>query len=205
VHVDHQIGIGSEIARLKVSIACVAAGTGTTLAGRASTPEDEEPDSPSAEQRELRRQLAALRAGVAAAEGRSEDLFEVRAELATLLCFARTLQADAERWRSRIEQRQTELAQRAADAQRERLRLVAEHEKLVRHRADLESEIARAAARIAPRECGDWRRTVPVITLAEGLTVCSIAVSCPGRGLRSGKRWLVTPNAAHDGVVIRPQ
>jgi chromosome segregation ATPase len=205
VRVDDEVVVGSEIARLKISIARVAARTGITLAGRPSTSGDEYQSSPVAEQKELRRQLAALRTRVAGAQERSEDLYELRAELATLLCFAKTLQDDAERWRSTIDERLREVERKATAARMERERLVAEHEKLVRHRDALESQIVQTAARIAERDRGEWRRTLPVFTLGEGVTVCSISVFRPRKWLRAGKSWLVTLDDAHDRVVVRSE
>ena len=73
---------------------------------------------------ELRRQLGALRASVAQAQARSEgDATLLRAELATLLSFAKTLAADSITWRADFAAGLRELERReaAARAQRERL------------------------------------------------------------------------------------
>jgi len=203
VGVEPQTVVVMEIARLRVFIERAAAVTEITLAGRLSASEDDDRGSPLAEQRELRRQLAALRERVAVAEGRTEDLRELRAELATLLYFANTLQADADSWRSTLEGRVKELERQRIAARRERERLAAAREQLVRRRDILQLEIVQTAERIAQRDCGECRRTVPVFTLGEGLTVCSVSVFCPRKGLRFGKHWLVTLNDARDDVVVR--
>ena len=85
----------------------------------------------------------------------------------------------------------------------ERERLVAERETLARRRDGLQLSIVQTAARMVQRDGGEWRRTLPVFTLDEGLTVCSVAVSCPRRGLRFPKQWLVTLNRTRDDVTIR--
>lgn len=204
--VEAQTVVFLEIARLRVSIDRAAAVTEITLAGRPSTYEDEDDDPGSlvAEQKELRRQLAALRERVAVAEDRNEDLRALRAELATLLFFANTLQADADRWCSTLEERLKELERQRIAARSERERLAAERQKLVRHRDALQLEIVQTAARMAERNRGECRRTVPVFTLGESLTLCSVSVFCPRKGLRFGKHWLVTLNGARNEVVVRP-
>lgn len=206
--VEAQTVVFLEIARLRVSIDRAAAVTEITLAGRPSTYEDEDedddPGSLVAEQKELRRQLAALRERVAVAEDRNEDLRALRAELATLLFFANTLQADADRWCSTLEERLKELERQRIAARSERERLAAERQKLVRHRDALQLEIVQTAARMAERNRGECRRTVPVFTLGESLTLCSVSVFCPRKGLRFGKHWLVTLNGARNEVVVRP-
>jgi hypothetical protein len=194
-----------EIARLRILIDRAAAGTEITLAAGPSASEDGDPGSPGAEQQELRRQLAALRERVAAAEGRNEDLRELRAELATLLYFADTLRADADGWRSTLEERLRELRRQRIAARAERERLAAERERLARRRDVLQFEIVQTAERLAKQDCGECRRTVPVFTLGEGLAVCSVSVFCPRKRLRFGKHWLVTLNGARDDVVIRRQ
>lgn len=203
--VEPQTVVVSEIARLRVSIDRAAAVTETALTGRLSPSEDDDPGSPAAERQELRRQLAALRDRVAVAEARNEDVRDLRAELATLLFFANTLQADAERWRATLEARLNELQRQRTAARKERERLAAERGKLVRRRDVLQLEIVQTAARMAQRDCGECRRTVPVLMLGEGLTVCSVSVFCPRKGLRVGKHWLVTLNRTRDDVVVRLQ
>jgi len=205
VGVEPQTVVVSEIVRLRVSIDRVAAATESTLAARPGAPEDDDPGSPVAEKKELRRQLAALRERVALAEDEHEDPRALRAELATLLFFAKTLQADADGWRSTLEGRVKELERQRIAARRERERLAAEREKLVRRRDALQLEIVQTAARMAQRDCGECRRTVPVFTLGEGLTVCSVSVFRPRKGVRFGKHWLVTLNRVRDDVVVRPQ
>jgi hypothetical protein len=50
---------------------------------------------------------------------------------------------------------------------------------------------------------GECRRTLPVITLGEGLTVCSVSVSFPRRGLRLAGQRLVTLSRSHNLLVLR--
>ena len=86
-----------------------------TLVGRPGAAERHDPGSRLVERKELCRQLAALRERVAVAEQGNEDPVALRAELATFLFFAKTLQADADDWRSTLEGRIKELElQRAA-------------------------------------------------------------------------------------------
>jgi hypothetical protein len=197
VGVSPQSDIVAENGRLKASIDRAASATEVMLAG------GEEPGAPAAEQAELSRQLGALRNRVAAAERANEDPRALRAELATLLSFARTLQADADKWRSSVEQRSRSLERRRAAARRDRERLAAEREKLVQRRDGLQWTIIQTAARMVQRDGGEWRRTLPVFALGEGLTVCSVAVSCPRKGLHLPKQWLVTLNGSRDDVTIR--
>jgi hypothetical protein len=56
---------------------------------------------------------------------------------------------------------------------------------------------------MAQRDGGECRRTLPVFAFGPGLTVCSVAVSCPRKGFRFPKQWLVTLNGSRDGVMIR--
>jgi hypothetical protein len=141
---------------------------------------------------------------VALAEERNIDPWGVRAELATLLFFARTLRDDADNWRSALAEQVKELERQRIAACRERERLTAEHEKLVERRDTLQSTIVQTAARMATQYHGECRRTVPVITLGDGLSVCSVSVSWPRRGLRLAKQWLVTLNSSHD-VLLRSE
>ena len=203
MRVEPQTALASEIARLKISIDRAAAASEITLAIRLSAADDHDSGSPEAEQKELRRQLAALRERVTSAEHTNEDLQALHAELATLLVFARMLQADAHSWRSTLEERMKKLEQQRAAARREREKLAAEREKLLRRRDALQLEIVQTAARMAQRDCGDCRRTVPVFTLDEGLTVSSVSVFSSRRRFRFARHWLVTLNAARDDVVVR--
>jgi hypothetical protein len=198
---DPQTNLDCEIARLEASIDRWAAATEITLAGHRPACLDEAPRSP--EHNELCRQLAALRERVALAKHRNEGPRVLRAELATLLFFARTLQSDADSWRSALEDQIEELERQRTVAHREQERLASEREKLVRRRDALQSTILQTAARMAQQNRGESRRTVPVFTLGEGLTVCSVSVSCPGRWYRFGERWLVTLNRSHDVLVRR--
>jgi hypothetical protein len=200
---DAQPDLVSEIARLGVSIDRAAAAAETTLAGHRSACADGGPRSPLGEHNELCRQLAALRERVALAEYRNDGPLALRAELATLLFFAMTLQADAENWRAAIEGQIEELERQRTTARQEQAGLAAEREKLARHRDSLQSTILHTAARMAQQNRGECRRTVPVFTLGDGLTVCSVSVSCPRRGFRFPEYWLVTLNRSHDVLVRR--
>lgn len=191
--------LASEIARLKGSIHRTAAHTEATLAVAA------EPGTPRDEHEELCRQLAALRERAASAEARNEDPAALRAELATLLSFAATLQADADRWLSGREATLKERDRRRAAAHRERDRLAAERELRVQTRDVLQSRIVQTAARLVQREGGEWRRTLPVLMVDEDLTICSASVCCPRKGLRVPRHWLVTLNRSRDDVLIRPE
>ena len=208
--VEAQRDVVSEIDRLRDEITRAAAATETALGGQSEGSEDENRGAPPAEQAELYRQLGALRERVATAERANGDPGALRAELATLLFFARTLEADAHEWRSSLEGRIDELERQRAAARRERERMAAERERLVaeretlaRRRDGLQLSIVQTAARMVQRDGGEWRRTLPVFTLDEGLTVCSVAVSCPRRGLRFPRQWLVTLNRTRDDVTIR--
>ena len=129
--VESHTDVVSEIARLRVSIDRAAAASELTLTGDPPTSEDDDPRSPLAEHRELCRQLAAVRERVALADDRNEGPRALRAELATLLFFANTLEADTDNWRSTLGERIDELERQRTAARRERERLAAEREKLV--------------------------------------------------------------------------
>ena len=202
VGVKSHTDVVSEIAKLRASIDRAAAASEITLAGDLPTSEGDDLRSPRAEHRELCRQLAALRDRVALAEYRNEGPRALRAELATLLFFARTLQADTDNWRSTLEERINELERQRTAARQERETLAAEREKLLRRRDALQLRIVQTAARMA-QDAGECRRTLPVFTLGDGLTVCSVWVSCPRTGLRLAKRWLVTLNHSRDDVLVR--
>lgn len=201
--VETQTDVVSEVARLRFSIDRAAAATEMMLARQLPTPEEDDPRSPLAEHKELSRQLAALRERVARAEPGTEGPRALRAELATLLFFAEVLRGDAAEWRSTVEERIRQLELRRAAARRERERLAAEREKLLQRRDALWSGIVQTAGRMAAQDSGECRTTVPVFRLGDGLTVCSMSVSCPGKGLRFAKRWLVTLNDSTDDVTVR--
>jgi chromosome segregation ATPase len=203
VGADPRTNIVCEIARLQLSIDRAAAATETTLERHRPARADDSPRSPLAEHEELRRQLAALRERVALAENRNEGAPTLRAELATLLFFASTLQADANNWRAAVEDQTEELERQRAAARREQETLAAERENLMRRRDALQSTILQTAARMAQQNSGECRRTLPVITLGEGLTVCSVSVSRPGRWFRFAEYWLVTLNRSQDVLVRR--
>jgi hypothetical protein len=200
---DPQTSTVSEIAQLRAAIDRAAAATEVALGARPPAATGDDPRSRLAEHQELSRQLEALGERVALAEGRNEGPPALRAELATLLFFARTLQADADRWRSAREEQDQELARRRVIARHEQERLIAEREKLARRRDALQFTILQTAARMAEQNRGECRRTVPVRTLGDGLTVCSVSVSCPRRGFRFAKLWLVTLSGSHDVLVRR--
>ena len=197
------VEVVSEIARLRASIARAAAATEITLVGRPGASEEDDPGSPLVDGKELCRQLAALRERVAVAEQGNEDPGALRAELATLLFFANTLRADADNWRSTLEGRIKELEGQRTGAPWELERLATERETLMRRRDALQARIVHTATWMTKRDGGESRRTLPVFTLGEGLTVCSVSVFCPRRGLRAAKHWLVTLNDSRDDVLVR--
>ncbi len=186
---DPRSDLAAEIARLEASIDRAAAATEITLAHHPTA--------------ELSRQLGALRDRVARAKDHSADPGALHAELATLLFFAQTLQADADDWRAEAEQQIAALERTRLVARRERARSAAEREKLVRRRDALQSTILQTAARMAQQNRGECRRTVPVVTLGDGLTVCSVTVSYPRRWFRLGAYWLVTLSHSQDVLVRR--
>ena len=204
---EPQTSTVSEIALLRAAIDRAAAATEVTLARHrpASADHDSRPRIAErlAERTELSRQLGALRERVALAEGRDEGPLTLRAELATLLSFAGTLQADADRWRAGGEELDKELERQRASERKERQNIVAEREKLEGRRDALQSTILQTGSRMAQEYRGECRRTVPVFSLGEGLTVCSVSVSCPRRGLRFARLWLVTLTGSHDVLVRR--
>jgi len=193
VGADPETVSASEIAELGVSIDRAARTTEMLLV-------DQPPD---AEHQELSRQLAALRELVAQAHQRTDGSQALRAELATLSFFARTLQADAESWRAALADRADELERQQASARAEEERLVLAREDLLKRREALQSTILQTAARMAERTSGECRRTLPVFTLGEGLTVCSVSVAYPRRGLRLAGHWLVTLGRSHDVLIRR--
>jgi hypothetical protein len=195
VGADPETDLGSAIAGLTGAIDHVAAATEIALAGVAA---DDDP-----EHQELLRQLAALRERVGHALSRKDGPQALRAELATLLFFARTLQTDADKWRAALAEQMVELERRRTAACRQREAVAAEREGLVRRRDALQLTILQTATRMAQQYRGECRRTIPVFTLGEGLTVCSVSVSCPRRGFRFAKHWLVTLTGSHDLLVRR--
>jgi hypothetical protein len=200
--VETETDLVSEIAGLRLSIDRAAAATEITLAARLPADLDDDPRSPLAQHTELCRQLGALRERAAQAESRDEGPRALRAELATLLFFARTLGADADDWRSTLEDRIRELERRRTAARQEVERVAAQREELVRHRDALRSTIVQTAGQVAQNR-GECRNTLPVFTLDEGLTLCSVSVSCPRKGLRFARQWLVTLDGSHDVLVRR--
>jgi transglutaminase-like putative cysteine protease len=203
VGVHPQADLFRDIARLTVSIDRAAAATELALTERLPVSGDGDPRSPLVERKELCRQLAALRDRVARAQDGSEDPRALRAELATLVFFAETLQADADTWRGALNQRIRALERLRAAERQERKRSAMQRAQVVRRRDALEFTIGQTAARMARQGGGECRHTVPVFTLGEGLTVCSVSVSWPRRRFRFAKRWLVTLNGSRDDVLVR--
>ena len=180
-------GPADEIAGLQASIDDEAAATASML--RQGT---------GPERQELRRQLAALHRRVSEALADGMDPLERRAELATLLSFARMLRADAEAWRAAAREQAQELERRKAAAREERQRLAAEAEALRRRRQALQTQLDQTALRMVGRKGDECRRTLPVVALGDGLTVSSMTVSS-----RRRKLWLVTLNSGRDAVLVR--
>lgn len=192
-----QTHVVSEIARLRVLIAREAAAVDETL--------NDHPFASDAdvEHKELSRQLDALRERVARAPSRSRDHRELRAELATLLFFAKTLRTDAETWRAALKHALKELERKEKAAREERERSAAEREALMRRRDALQRRIDETAGLIAQTNGGDRRNTLPVFRLGEALTVCSVVVLSSRKWLRSQPHWLVTLNDSRDQVRVR--
>jgi hypothetical protein len=157
-----------------------------------------------AARRELRRQLGALRENIALARLRSgDDPIWWRAELATLLSFARTLRSDAEAWRTGFGDRLRTAARQRAAARQERARLCAERAPLIERRDELQAKIDQTAIRMADEAGGEYRRTFPRVPLAEAVSVCSVWVLRPRSRPWPAQRWLVTLNGEHDQVLVR--
>jgi hypothetical protein len=194
VGADPQTVLASEIAELHATIDRAAAATERILADQAPDPEHQE----------LCRQLAALRERVENAQHRNDDPGALRAELATLSFFARTLEADAQKYRAALARRASELDRQKAAERAEQERLVLARDDLVKRREALQATILQTAARMAQQTRGECRRTLPVFTLGDGLTVCSVSVAYPRRGLRLAGHWLVTLGRSQD-VLIRRQ
>jgi hypothetical protein len=186
----------SEIAALTVAIEREAGAIGASLEYQLG----EHSELPGRE--ELCRQLRSLRDRVTRASADAGEAGELRAELATLLCFARTLRSDAEEWRGSIRQTLEALERRRAAARREEERQAAERAELVRRRNALQKRIDQEAGRVARSKRGECRRTLPVITLRPGLTVSSMTVSNSPRRFRSPKLWLVTLDDARSQVLV---
>jgi hypothetical protein len=203
VGVDAQTHVVSEIARLRVSIGREAVAVDKTLNDHPSTSDDDYPRWGWVEHKELSRQLDALHEHVARAPSRSQDQPDLRAEFATLLSFAKTLRTDAVTWRTAFEDGLKELERKEAAAREERERLLAERMTLMRRRDALQFTIDETAGRIAQENGGDCRNTLPVFTLGEALTVCSVTVLSPRKGFRSQPHWLVTLSGSRDEVRVR--
>ncbi len=193
----------TELEELIAQIECAAEAAEIALGACRPTPGGADDASVLIEGRELRRQLGALRARVSNALDAGDGPRAVRSELATLLFFANTLEADADTWRAGFEHALREHEERAAAARRKQERLAAERRELARRRDHLASAIRDTAAHLAHPEASECRNTLPVFTLCAGLTVCSVSVSWPRRRFRFPKHWLVTLNEAHDDVVVR--
>jgi hypothetical protein len=190
-----------ELAELRSSIDREVAAIVAALTDPAGGSED--PAAQLEEHAELVRQLSALRERVSRAEARVCDARELRAELATLLFFARTLRSDAEILRATFRKAVEELARQQTAARLERERLAAERQKALRLRDALQARIVQTAEEIAQGDRTECRRTVPVITLDQGVTVCSVAVATPKRRFRTRHFWLVTFTDGWDDVLVR--
>ncbi len=106
----------AEIARCRGLIReeTAAAQTALTSPSSGAAPASEGPTPPGRD--ELCGRLSSLRERTARAEAELADPRELRAELATLSYFARTLRADADAWRSTLHEALEELARREAAA-----------------------------------------------------------------------------------------
>jgi uncharacterized protein YigA (DUF484 family) len=202
VSVDAQTNLVCEVARWRALIGREAAAVGTTLNDHPPVSGDAYPERRRTEHKELSRQLAALHERLAEAGSRSQDQLALCAELATLSSFAKTLRTDAETWRAALEDGLEELKRQEAARRREWERSAAEREVLMQRRDALQLTIAETAERLARQNGGDCRSTLPVFRLGEAATVCSVAVLIPRKAFRSQKWWLVTLNAARDGVRV---
>jgi chromosome segregation ATPase len=202
LRVEAQTHVVSEIARLRRSIGREAAAVHKTLNDPSSASDDESPRW-RWQHKELSRQLDALREHVARAPSRSQDHWELRADFATLLSFAKTLRTDAETWRTGFEDELEELARKETAAREEQERLAAERERLLRRREALQSTIHETAGRIAQQNGGDCRNTLPVFRFGKALTVCSVVVLSPRIWFRPDPDWLVTLNDSRDRVRVR--
>lgn len=200
--VEPQTDLPAEIAALRAAIDGEAEATGGLLSDPLLSRDAGAPSGPT-ELTELDRQLDALRECVARALRRDDGPVSLRAELATLLAFAKTLRADAEACREAFEEARRGDDRREQEARAERERLAAERGASVRRRDALQAEIDQTAAKMAREVGGECRRTVPVLPLAPGITVCSSVVVCRRRRWRSDERWLVTLDDTRDHVVIR--
>lgn len=199
---DDHADLTAPIARLRASIDRDACSAEAALAPSEPGSDDAQDSLELPQRQELRRQVSALRERVARAEARLSDPGELRAEFATLAFFARMLRQDAQTWRDVRHAARAELRREQAAEHRERRRIRAERERLLRRRDLLQARIEHTASKMA-QDSGECRRTVPVITLAEAVTVASVTVSRPRRGLRAGQLWLVTLAADRDGVLVR--
>ena len=198
-----QTSVVSDITRLRASIDRAAAAADVSLAGHPPASAGDGPRSLLTEHKELCRQLGALRERVALAESRNEGPGALRAELATLLSFAG---AASRPTGSNCAQRSNSKSKNSKShtvAHKERESVAEELEELVGGRTHLQLTILHTAARVAQQYRGECRRTVPVFTLGEGLTICSVSVSCPRRGFRFAKQWLVTLTRSHDVLIRR--
>ena len=193
----------SELAELRAAMDCQMTAIATALTVPPAEFEDDDRDVELAEHRELVRQLSALCDRVTRANAQLHDPRELRAELATLLSFARTLRNDADSLRARLREVSEELTRQKLAARLERERRAAERDQALLRRDALEASIARTAEAIAQGDATECRRTVPVITLGQDVTVCSMGVASPRRRFRSRQFWLVTLTDTRDEVLAR--
>jgi hypothetical protein len=171
VRVDAQTHVGSEIAWLRASIGRAAAAVDGTLNDHRFASDDGYPRWGGVEHRELSRQLNALHEHVARAPSRSQDQLDLRAEFATLLCFAKALQTDAEAWRAAFRDGLKELEREEAAAREDRERLAAES-------ALCDGE-TRCSRRLMKRPDGSRKRAAAIFAercLSSGLVKLSLSV-----------------------------
>jgi hypothetical protein len=188
-------------AELRASIDRQVAAITAALRGADAAMSAEAESAEAAEDRELLRQLAALRDLVARAQRELVEPRVLRAELATLLSFATTLRADAEDLEAGRQQAIEHAARAELAAREEGERLAAEREASLRRRDVLQAKVVQIAEAIARGDHRQCRRTVPVVALDREVTVCSVGVATPKRRFRPQQFWLVTLTETRDDVL----
>jgi hypothetical protein len=192
-----------ELLELRGSIDRQVAVIVSALSDLAVSPPEGDPATHLAEHRELVRQLGVLRDRVSRAQSELNDLRTLRAELATLEFFARTLRTDVENLRASAHEAREEAARQERAALLELERSAAQREEALRRRDALQAEIVQLAEALARGDRRQCRRTVPVLALDEGVTVCSVGVATPKRPFRPRRFWLVTLTGRCDQVLAR--
>jgi chromosome segregation ATPase len=201
--IDSADNVAAQTASLVSTIERADSAAEAALAHSLSAPDQHPAAHELPQHQELCRQLAALRRRLARARSELTDPYALRAELATLAFFARTLREDAERWQATALEALQEIARREAALRREQERLAAKRRELTRRRDALQAAIDRTAAEVADGHRGEWRRTVPVIRLGDALSVSSITVSASKRPFGALRLWLVTLTEDRDRVLVR--